>query len=217
MPNTMFTSLILLLSLFTHPASILGASSVELSSKTISLETRYQVPSVNQVFKDNILLTLNYMSGTVRGKNDINWENVKKPAQYEFTLNPGERFAFHDTLLSQYKDGVVKTTNAHFNSSDGFLSDRWLYGDGVCHLASLIHWLHWTRTESFPCQPRLYRIPEISREYGVSIKYMPGETANSARQNLYITNNQDVPVTFVLNMTEQILRSRLLRIYKPKA
>ena len=77
MPNTMFTSLILLLSLFTHPASILGASSVELSSKTISLETRYQVPSVNQVFKDNILLTLNYMSGTVRGKNDINWENVK--------------------------------------------------------------------------------------------------------------------------------------------
>lgn len=213
MPNTMFTSLILLLSLFTHPASILGASSVELSSKTISLETRYQVPSVNQVFKDNILLTLNYMSGTVRGKNDINWENVKKPAQYEFTLNPGERFAFHDTLLSQYKDGVVKTTNAHFNSSDGFLSDRWLYGDGVCHLASLIHWAALDAgLESISLASHDFaRIPEISREYGVSIKYMPGETANSARQNLYITNNQNVPVTFVFEYDGTNLKVKVVK------
>ena len=55
------------------------------------------------------------------------------------------------------------------------------------------------------------RIPEISREYGVSIKYMPGETANSARQNLYITNNQDVPVTFVFEYDGTNLKVKVVK------
>jgi len=179
----------------------LGAYSVELASKTISLENRYDNLYVNGVFKDNILLTLNYMSGTVDDKNDIVWEEVVHPKSYQFTLNPGETFAFHDELLPEYKGNVVKTTNAHFNSSDGFKSDGWLYGDGVCHLASLIHWaaLDAGLKSVSLASHDFAKIPEISREYGVSIKYMPGEPANSARQNLYITNTLDKPVTFMFD------------------
>lgn len=201
MPVAMLINLILLYNLFAAPASILGDSSVVLASKSISLENRYANAYVNGVFKDNILLTLHYLSGTVKGRNDIVWDEVVKPKKYEFTLEPGETFAFHDTVLPEYKDKVVKTTNAHFNFTDGFLSDGWLYGDGVCHLASLIHWAALDAgLESISLASHDFaRIPEIGREYGVSIKYMPGESANSARQNLYITNNQDAPVTFLFN------------------
>ncbi len=194
----------------------LGAYSVELASRSFSLENRYEVPSVNTVFKDNILLTLNYMAGTVDGKSDIVWDEVTKPKSYQFTLNPGETFAFHDELLPEYKDSVVKTTNAHFNFTDGFKSDGWLFGDGVCHLASLIHWAALgagLKSVSLASHD-FARIPEISREYGVSIKYMPGEVANSARQNLYVTNTLDKPVTFVFDydgseLTVNVLASKV--------
>ena len=43
------------------------------------------------------------------------------------------------------------------------------------------------------------KINEVSREFGVSIKYVPGEFANSSRQNLYIINNKLEPVTFVFD------------------
>ncbi|HET7098678.1 MAG TPA: VanW family protein [Patescibacteria group bacterium] len=165
------------------------------------MENRYNVPSVNQVFKDNILLNLHYLAGTVRGKNDINWENIEKPFNYEFSLKTGETFAFHDQILPEFNKNVVKTTNAHFNSTDGFISDGYLVGDGVCHFASLIYWAAKDAglTAVSLASHDFAKINEVPREYGVSIKYMPGNLGNSGRQNLYITNNQDVPVTFVFN------------------
>lgn len=171
---------------------------VVLASRSFSLENRYGNTFVNDVFRDNILLTVHYMSGTVKGKSDISWEAVVKPFDYKFTLKPGEAFAFHDQLLPEYAKSVVKTTNAHFNSTDGFKSDGWLFGDGVCHLASLIHWaaLDAGLTSISLASHDFAKINEVPREYGVSIKYMPGEFGNSARQNLYIVNNQDKPVTF---------------------
>lgn len=197
----MFTSLILLYSLFTHPSLILGSSSVELASRSYSMENRYNVPSVNQIFKDNILLTLKYMDGEVVAKDDISWSEIEKPFHAQFTINPREAFAFHDQILPEYKDKVVKTTNAHFNSTDGFVSDGYLVGDGVCHLASFIHWVAIDAglTSVSLARHDFAKINDVPREYGVSIKYMPGESANSSRQNLYITNNQDVPVTFVFD------------------
>src|SRR5258706_13830715 len=112
----MFTNLLLLLSLLLHPGSILGASSVELASRTFSMEDRYDVPSVNTVFKDNILLTLKYMDGDIKGKNDVNWSDIEKPFNSEFTLNPGAGFAFHDNEIPAYSKNVVKTTNSHYMS-----------------------------------------------------------------------------------------------------
>src|ERR1051326_4554076 len=65
------------------------------------LGDRYPVASVNDVFKDNILLTLAYMRGDMP-KKQLTWNDVKKPFHFEFTLQPHENFAFHDTALPQY-------------------------------------------------------------------------------------------------------------------
>lgn len=173
-------------------------ASMELASRTYSMEERYNVPSVNHVFKDNILLTLKYMDGSVKVKNDISWPDVEKPFHSEFSLNPGEGFAFHDQILPEYKDLIVKTTNSHFDSTGGFISDGYLYGDGVCHLASFIHMvaLDAGLTSVSLARHDFAKINEVPREFGVSIKYMPGEFSNSSRQNLYIVNSLDKPVRF---------------------
>ena len=179
----------------------LGASRVELAERHFSLENRYGNEFVNDVFKDNILLTLRYLEGSVDDRGDIVWENVQKPFRYEFTLEPGQGFAFHDQILPEYKDKIVKTTNAHFNFQDGFKTDGLLYGDGVCHLASLIHWAAKDAglTSVYFANHDFAKINEVPREYGVSIKTVPGEFANSSRQNLYIVNNLDKRVIFAFN------------------
>lgn len=197
----MLIELALLLHLSVIQPQIKAASNVVLATRQFSLENRYGNEFVNTVFKDNILLTLNYLDGSVKDKNDISWENIEKPDKFEFTINPGEGFAFHDEILPEYKDSIVKTTNAHFNYDDGYKSDGYLMGDGVCHLASLIYWAARDAglTSVSLVSHDFAKINEVPREYGVSIKYMPGQSANSANQNLYIVNNQDKPVTFTFN------------------
>ena len=199
----MFTDLSLILALISNPShkAILGATSVELASRSYSMENRYDVPSVNQVFKDNILLTLKYMDGSVKAKNEISWPEVEKPFHTEFTLKPGEAFAFHDQILPEFKKSVVLTTNAHFNSNDGFKSDGYLVGDGVCHLASFIYWVAKDAGLDTLSLARhdFAKINEVPREYGVSIRYLPGAFANSSRQNLYVVNNKDGSITFVFD------------------
>lgn len=153
------------------------------------------------------------MSSTVNEKKDIDWEEIKKPSHFEFKLSPNETFAFHDQILPEFKNSVVKTTNAHFNATDGFKSDGWLYGDGVCHLASLIHWAATDAglTSVSLASHDFANIPEIPKEYGVSIKYMPGESNNSSRQNLYITDNFEYPVTFDFNYDGEKLVVQVLK------
>src|ERR1035437_7392162 len=107
-----------------------------LSSHEISLDDRYPVKSVSDVFKHNILLYLAYLRGIVNSGKNINWDIVKAPFHYQFRLEPNKTFAFHDDVLDKYKDMVIKTTSAHFNSQEGFKTDGYLFGDGVCHLAS---------------------------------------------------------------------------------
>jgi hypothetical protein len=197
----MLPELLLLVNLAMYKPHFQAASGVELASRSYSMEDRYNVPSVNQVFKDNILLTLKYLDGSVKGKNDISWPEVEKPFRSEFTLNPGNAFAFHDQILPEFKESVTLTTNAHFNSNDGFKSDGYLFGDGVCHLASFIHWVALDAgLESVSLARHDFaKINDVPKEFGVSIKYMPGAFANSSRQNLYIVNNKEKPVTFVFD------------------
>jgi len=208
---------ILLIILFpSSPAEVVNVAnnnSVEeegystLSSKSISLEERYPNKFVNDVFKDNILLTLNYMDGTVKNKSEIVWENIEKPRDYKFDLNPGESFAFHSQILDKFNKNVVKTTNARFNYQDGFKSDGYLMGDGVCHLASILYWAAKDAglTAYDPSNHNFAVINEVPKEYGVSIFYLPGGFDKSARQNLYITNNLDARVSFVFNYDGEIL------------
>src|SRR5260221_6686083 len=94
-----------------------------LARHDMSLTDRYPVPSVSKVFADNILLTLGYMSGNVKNSTQINWDAVRKPATYEFTLQPGEVFAFHDDVLPEFAGKKIITTNAHFDASEGFEYD----------------------------------------------------------------------------------------------
>jgi hypothetical protein len=169
-----------------------------IASREISMEYRYRVPSVSQIFKENILLNVAYMDGRVTSAKDINWDEVNKPFHSEFTLEPNQSFAFHDAVLPEYKDKVVVTTNARFNQQDGFKTDGYLYGDGVCQLASLINWAARDadlEVEQFTNHDFAV-IPEVPRVYGVAIYLDPSNQAASARKNLYITNNQSKPVTF---------------------
>lgn len=169
-----------------------------LASHEFSLNKRYPVPSVSDVFKDNILLNIAYLDGQVKSASDIQWDELEKPFHAEVKLDPGKVFAFHDDVLSEYKDKITLTSNAHFNAADGFKSDGYLFGDGVCHLASL---LYWTAKDAgldanAPTRHDFMAIPEISKEFGVSIYNNPFTKGTNAQQNLYITNNKSKAITF---------------------
>lgn len=167
-----------------------------LSSHEISLTDRYPVKSVSDVFKDNILLTIDYMANQVPDKQQINWSKVEQPMQYEMQIKPKQVFAFHDNILPEYKNNVIQTTNAHFNSSEGFKSDGYLVGDGVCHLASLINWAAKDAKlgSVAPTNHNFANIPEVPKEYGVAIYNQAGSDTASQNQNLYVTNNYAKPI-----------------------
>lgn len=208
----MLSTLFYILVVLSNPTPSLGVQGYSLVPKTLasrsfSLNERYGNSFVNGVFKDNILLTLRYMDGTVKVAQDISWSKVEESTHYEFSLKPGEVFAFHDQVLAEYKEKVVKTTNAHFNFKDGYKSDGYLMGDGVCHFASLIYWAAKDAglTAVAPRNHDFAEIPQVPKEYGVSIYALPGNPATSQNQNLYITNNKEKPVHFVFDYKDNIL------------
>ncbi len=167
-----------------------------LASREMSLETRYADPGVNKVMKDNILLTLAYLNGDITPGTKIEWDKLENKSHYEFKLAPKETFAFQDDVLPEYENKVTLTTKAHFNAQDGFLTDGYLYGDGVCHLASLLNWVAEDAKLDVkrPTRHDFASIPEIPKEYGTSIYYNPGSKGVNSLQNLYITNNQEKEV-----------------------
>lgn len=169
-----------------------------LSNKSISLEQRQPDRYINSVFKDNILLNMAYLRGSVTSKDNLSWDEVRKPFEYEFVLDPGQTFAYHDDVLDSYQESLVKTTRAHFNGSEGFKSDGYLMGDGVCHLASVINYAAKDAgLETYaPSKHDFAVINEVPKEYGVAIYNMPGNRTVGQGQNLYITNNFDSKVTF---------------------
>lgn len=185
-----------------------------LAEHSISLDKRQPDAYVNGVFKDNILLNLAYLNGNVKSAKEINWDEIRRPQTFEFKLEPGQAFAYHDNVLPEFKDRVVRTTNAHFNGIDGFKSDGYLMGDGVCHLASLMYWVSKDANldAKAPTNHNFMPINEISREYGVSI-FNSGTYGNSSDslQNLYITNNQDQSVTFKFDYDGENLKLSIVK------
>lgn len=169
-----------------------------LAQRTISLETRQPDKWVNDVFKDNILLNIAYMKGSILQNKPINWAEIRKPFLYEFTLKPKEVFAFHEDVYPMYQNKLIKTTQAHFNWSEGFRSDGYLVGDGVCHLASFIYWAAKdAKLEALaPTNHDFAVITEVPRQFGVAIYYMPGNKQLNVSRNLYIVNTKQNPITF---------------------
>ena len=182
------------------------------SERIMSLENRYPNEMVNSVFKDNILLTLSYMNDRVQDRGSVEWDKIVEPQTYSMSLEPGEVFAFHEDVLGEYKESTVKTTNAHFNYSDGFKHDGYLMGDGVCHLASLLYWAAadaGLETE-VPKNHDFAVIPEVPEEYGVSIYFTPGSPGVNAQQNLYVKNTFDEPVEFVIDFDGSDLKVQVV-------
>lgn len=188
----MLYELVLSLQLALAKPLLAVAPAVPLASHSFSLDERYGNEFVNDVFKDNILLTLNYQAGRVKSKADINWETIEQPFTTGFTLKPGESFAFHEDVLPAYAETLVQTTNAHFNGQEGFKSDGYLIGDGVCHLASLLSWVAKDAglTVYAPSNHNFAAITGVPKEEGVAVlSPMP-------LGNLYIVNNLESPVSF---------------------
>ena len=181
-----------------------------LASHEMSLDQRYDVPSVNEVFKDNILLNLAYLKNEPVNPRAVNWNQVEKPFSYQFSLQPGQTFAFHNDVKPNYTN-VVKTTNAHFNWDEGFKSDGYLTGDGVCHLASLIYWTAKDAglAAEAPTNHDFMKINQIPKQHGVAIYDAPGQTDANSNQNLYVTNNTPKTVNFVFNYDGHNLTTRI--------
>ena len=213
--HTMINIILPILFFFSVQANALqfGLSDVHLSSKEISLENRNNVNYVNDVFKDNILLNLWYMQGKKIDARDVKWDEITKPFTFSFTLLPGKTFAFHEDVLPEFKDRVTATTNTHFNFAEGFKSDGYLVGDGVCHLASLIYWAaKEADLDAYaPTNHNFMEIPEVPKNFGVSIYNMPGNPQAGAIQNLYITNNRKKPIVFKFHYMNSNLK---LSIYE---
>lgn len=191
------------------PANLLAqadkTSGQVLTKNILSLTNRQSDPWVNEVFADNIVLTLRYLKGDVNEKTNHDWEKIREPFEVSFSLKPDETFAFHNDALPEFKGKVVKTTSATFNWQQGFRGDGWLIGDGVCHLASFINEVAQEAglTVLTLTNHNFASIPDVPREFGTSIFYMPGNTSGNARQNLYITNNQDREVTFTFEVSQE--------------
>lgn len=179
-----------------------------LAAKEISLDKRYPVDSVNKVFKDNILLNVAYMTNSVEDPKEIKWDSIEKPFSKEIVLQPNQVFAFHDAVLPQYKNDVSLTSHAHFNSQEGFLSDGYLVGDGVCHLASLMYWAAKDAEldATAPTNHDFMPIPEVPRKYGVAIYADPNNPGVSSSQNLYIKNTLKKPIAFKFDYNHDNLK-----------
>ncbi|OGH19504.1 MAG: hypothetical protein A3F31_04415 [Candidatus Levybacteria bacterium RIFCSPHIGHO2_12_FULL_38_12] len=187
--------------------NMLGLADKPLANVSISLANRYPDSYINTIFKDNILLNLAYLQRKVKN-NQIDWNEVKKPFEYSFELRPGQAFAFHEDVLPEFKGSEITTTGAHFSFADGFKTDGYLFGDGVCHLASLLYKAAVLADLQAiaPTNHDFREIPEIEREYGVSIFYNPGNYEVNARQNLYITNDKKSPIIFNIEYKENALK-----------
>lgn len=207
MIKTILASIALGLGLSGQPQLSPNPTPTVLSEHSFSLSNRYGAKSVNEVFKKNILLNLAYLDGSVASKNDINWENIDKPLYTVFTLKPGQTFAYHEDVLAKYTN-VVVTTKANFNASDGFVSDGYLYGDGVCHLASLINWVAQDAQLAVyvPKNHNFAPIPDVPAEYGVSIYLDPTRKGSGANNNLYVTNTKDRDIQFHFDYSGDILK-----------
>lgn len=227
MENLIASLAILGLTLFT-PAQAMtsgdflaGASQIVqqekvLAQKTMDLSIRYPDPWVNEIFSDNILLNLHYLKGDVAllkdEKGKIDWEKVRAPFEFSFVLESGWTFAYHQNLTPEFKDKNVLAGQTRFWFDEGYKSDGYLVGDGVCHLASLFNWVSQEAGLEVVANVRhdFLPVPDIPREYGTSILYSPDGARGSANQNLYITNNFPQPVEFAISADEKTVKIQVV-------
>lgn len=193
-----------------------------LGQKFLDLSNRYPDAFVNEVFSDNIILNLHFIKGDVDsiktaesrfGLVNIDWEKARAPFLLSFNITSGQTFVFHDSLLPQFKDKDVKIGGSHYSIAEGYKSDGYLAGDGVCHLASLFNWA--AREAGLDVLTKVNHdfatIADVPKEFGVSIYSIPNSGYTSEAQNLYITNTFSFPVTFMIKVENGLVGITITR------
>lgn len=158
----------------------------------------------NEVFKYNILLNLKYLEGNLDLGNSFTTE---------IELQPGEVFAYQENLLPEFQDKSVKTSGTKFIAQEGYQAFAGLYGNGVCHLASL---MNWTASEAglkvtALANHNFWPIPGVPKEYGTSIRYLPDNGWKTKNQNLYIENPFEEPVKLVFYSSTDEVKLKVIR------
>lgn len=209
--NTTFFAL--LFYLLTAKHQILDINGKVLSTQSFSLKDRYPQPTVNDIFKKNILLTLDRMKGDVVSK-PVDLHTLDKPFVYSITLHKNEVFAFHNQVLPEFSGKVVATTNSNFSGREGFASDGYLFGDGVCHLASLIDYAAQKAGLRVvaPSNHDFAAIPDVPKKYGVGIYTTPDSPTISAKHNLYVENTKNQDVDLVFDYSNNTLRVSVVEL-----
>lgn len=168
-----------------------------LASEILDLSQRYPVESVNEGFKENILVNLSYFKKINNGR---------------LILRPNEVFTFHNQILPEFKKEKIITQESTYSAKDGYKLVAGLYGNGVCHLASVMNWvateagLEVTALVNHDFAP----VAGVDQKYGTSIKYSPNIGGTAERQNLYIRNTKDYPVEFIFILEGENLRFSIL-------
>lgn len=161
-------------------------------------------PSGNEVFKYNILLALKYFEGDT---------GLAEPFTAEIELQPGEVFAFQENLLPEFEDKTVKTGWTKYIAQEGYQALAGLYGNGVCHLASLINWV---ASEAglkvvAPANHNFWPVPGVPKEYGTSIRYLADGGWKTENQNLYLENTFDYPIKLVFNCSSDKVELKIIK------
>lgn len=182
-------------------AAVVSKTQIEqrlLARQTLSLKNRHTNQQINEVFAKNILLNLAYISGEVKNKEKLDWQKVTQAHEFSIVLHPNQVFGYHDHVLPEYEQKLIETPKTYFHAQDGYLSSGYLYGDGVCHLASLLNWTALSAgLETFvPKSHSIAKIPDIDDEYGVSIYVVESDKKSGVNNNLYITNTKQTPIEF---------------------
>ena len=106
-PLFILATLLILISIPSHVQKK-QKEGIILSKREISLNNRQSDRFINNIFKDNILLTLSYMDGKISPEKQIDWEKVRKEESFEIRLDSNETFAFHEDVLPEHKNKISK-------------------------------------------------------------------------------------------------------------
>jgi len=176
-----------------------------LAEHTLNLEERLPDSEFgNEVFKYNILLALKYIEGD---------PDLGEPFIAEVELQPGEIFAFQENLLPEFENKTVKTGWTKYIAQEGYKPLSGLYGNGVCHLASLINW---TASDAglkvtALANHNFWPVPGVPKEYGTSIRYLADGGWKTKNQNLYLENPFDYSVKLIFKASDEEVDLKVVR------
>jgi len=183
-------------SFIAQSAVLIPQNQIILASGSLDLANRHPDQIISEGFQENILIALGYLGNSI-------------------ILEPSDVFAFHKNILPEFRVRKIVTQESGFGAKDGYKAVAGLYGNGVCHLASLMNMVAQNGGLEVMAEVNhnFAPIPGIDKKYGTSIYFLPRGGSVSERQNLYIVNNFDFPVELVFSLEGDLLKLTLIASY----